>query len=153
MQTIDTNTKEFRTWFQEEDPTHEKPLDVDIWGRSKLEDWFLYVRHDKRYLDAKGLGPKHEYDLPMDRFKGTDELYNRCLCISVFKYLSPIEKIIDCVNRKQTIYEAMAQCKVNFGAMASFQKIYEQIQAEHDRKGKKSICGSKSISHILKIMA
>lgn len=32
LQTIDTNTKEFRTWFQEEDPTHEKPLDVDIWG-------------------------------------------------------------------------------------------------------------------------
>lgn len=92
------------------------------------------MRHDKRYLDAKGLGPKHEYDLPMDRFKGTDELYNRCLCISVFKYLLPL-KIIDCVNRKQTIYEAMAQCKVNFGAMASFQKIYEQIQAEHDRKG------------------
>ena len=48
------DTIELDTIFQEEDPTHEKPLDCKLWTKTtSLYDWYLYVIHDPTYLKIK----------------------------------------------------------------------------------------------------
>lgn len=47
--------------FIEPDPNNPKPLNIRPWRKSKEEDWFLYVVHDKDYLALKyGGGEKGE---------------------------------------------------------------------------------------------
>lgn len=49
--------------LREPDPKNPtKPLGCIAWKSSKLDDWILYVLHDRAYLASKGEDRQYEYD-------------------------------------------------------------------------------------------
>lgn len=126
VDTIDTGSKTWRLMWEQS--TGEEVLGTMPWMKSKFRDWYLYSRHDRRYLEIKRCEKKKEYDLPLDRFFGTEGWEARAEDVDIFDLLSPIEKIMSCIDDQLDVYKAMKVCRIPYGAMIGFRKIYEDVR-------------------------
>lgn len=56
-------TDQLRDALKEPDPMNpEKPLGCLVWVSSKFDHWYMYGKHDRRYLASKGQSRKYTYD-------------------------------------------------------------------------------------------
>ena len=75
---------------------------------------------------------KRELNLPLDRFKYSDGFLERIENIDSFKFLTPVGKILFCIENNFSLWQAMIKCNVSYGACFSFMRVYEKIFNERN---------------------
>lgn len=91
-------TDDLRTLFVEPVPDTDKPLGVLPWRSSRFTDWYLYCKHDRTYLNAKGLERKYHYK--DEDFCATDADYLLCLVREISRLdVSLYSDMVDAIQR------------------------------------------------------
>lgn len=102
-------TDDLREELKEYDPEHpDKPKGCLTWNSSRFEHWYMYGKHDKRYLASKGQSRKYTYSHDDFIASDDDDLLAMSRSIDLLS-LSPYADMQDAIKQGLTWGEYFAR--------------------------------------------
>lgn len=122
-------TDDLREELKEYDPEHpDKPKGCLTWNSSRFEHWYMYGKHDKRYLASKGQSRKYTYSHDKFISSDDDDLLAMSRSIDLIS-LSPYTDMQDAISQGLTWDEYFSRGTVPIPQIHQFQMAFFALQS------------------------
>lgn len=132
-------TADLRDFFNEFDPTHEKPRTCTAkWQfANSMDDWLLYAKHDPSYLMSKGQFRRHNYQWKDIKATDYDALKADINSIDMRKYYI-LEWLEDAVRSQTPFFVLVQQGLIPIAQRSQYEFQYNALTRaiENEKQGK-----------------
>lgn len=132
---IDTDT--IKDKFDEIIIGEEKPRKIMPFRTSKFDDAYMYMIHDKKYLQSKGQKKRFYYDKSDIYTSDKDYLTELVHMIDMSKYVK-IDKIAEAVKHGITFGQMVAHGEVPIQQINQYERCYQLIGIYEEIEAKKA---------------
>lgn len=125
------NLDKMRQYLEQVDPTNPKPLGLERWTRTRLEEWLPYCLHDLQYCKFKGL-EKPYYDLPLQEVVTSDEEYLHDVyeALPRDKWRSDVDKILGYIQEGQNWVQYCRQEFIPYNLIPIVRKAFRDLECQ-----------------------
>ena len=122
------NTADLRAFYNEIDPSNPLPKTCTMkWNpMNSMDDWLLYGKHDKAYLNSKGQYRRYCYEWSDFKSTDLDSLKNDIASIDYRKYLV-LEWLEDAVRSKTPFFVLVQQGLIPITQRSQYEFQYNAL--------------------------